>query len=166
LRAEILEAEQMLVFGGSWGSTLGLAYAQSHPQRVSALILRGIFTVRQAELKWFYQEGASWLFPDHWERYLAPIPEEERHDLITAYHRRLTGNDRRVQLEAAHAWRQWESHTITLLPDAAHRESHSDDASALAFARIENHYFVNAGFLEEGQLLRDAHKLRDIPGVI
>src|SRR5690606_30152697 len=88
------------------------------------------------------------------------------HDLISAYHRRLTGADRRVQLDAAHAWTQWEGHTITLLPDAAHQASHSDDASALAFARIENHYFVNAGFLEEGQLLRDAHKLRDIPGVI
>src|SRR5690606_23817971 len=166
LRAEVLETEQTLVFGGSWGSTLGLAYAQTHPQRVSALNLPGIFTVRQAELRWFYQEGASWLFPDHWERYLAPIPPEERDDLIAAYHRRLTGSDRQVQLEAAHAWTQWESHTITLLPNREHQLSHADDASALAFARIENHYFMNRGFLEEGQLLRNAGILKDIPGVI
>src|SRR5690606_12119629 len=152
LRSEVLQADEMLVFGGSWGSTLGLAYAQTYPSRVSALILRGIFTVRQAELKWFYQEGASWLFPDHWENYISPIPIEEREDLIAAYHRRLNSDDRRVQLEAAHAWAQWESHTITLLPDRAHQQLHSDDASALAFARIENHYFVNRGFLEEGQL--------------
>src|SRR5690606_31298551 len=166
LRSEVLRADRMLVFGGSWGSTLGLAYAQKYPERVSALILRGIFMVRRAELRWFYQEGASWLFPDQWERYLAPIPEDERHDLIAAYHRRLISLDPRVQLEAAHAWTQWESHTITLLPNREHQQSHADDASALAFARIENHYFINGGFLEEGQLLRDAHRLRNIPGVI
>lgn len=166
LRSEVLDADKMLVFGGSWGSTLGLAYAQRYPQRVNALILRGIFTVRPAELRWFYQEGASWLFPDHWERYIAPIPEDERDDLIAAYHRRLTSDDRRIQLEAAHAWAQWESHTITLLPNREHQLAHSDDASALAFARIENHYFMNGGFLEEGQLLRDAHRLRGIPGAI
>ncbi|MFT0850265.1 prolyl aminopeptidase [Achromobacter sp. F4_2707] len=166
LRTEVLQAEQMLVFGGSWGSTLGLAYAQAFPQHVSALILRGIFTVRQAELRWFYQEGASWLFPDHWQNYVAPIPEDERHDLIKAYHRRLTSDDRRIQLEAAHAWTQWENHTITLLPNPEHQQSHSDDAAALAFARIENHYFVNGGFLKEGQLLEEAHRLRGIPGVI
>jgi len=166
LRTEILEADRMLVFGGSWGSTLGLAYAQRHPQHVSALILRGIFTVRKAELHWFYQDGASWLFPDHWERYIAPIPPEERDDLIAAYHRRLTSEDREIQLQAAHAWTQWESHTITLLPDHRHQNSHADDMSALAFARIENHYFMNGGFFEEGQLLRDAHLLKDIPGVI
>jgi proline iminopeptidase len=166
LRTDVLRAEQMLVFGGSWGSTLGLAYAQRHPSRVSELILRGIFMVRRAELRWFYQEGASWLFPDHWERYLAPIPVDEREDLIAAYHRRLTSSDRATQLRAAHAWTQWESHTITLLPNREHQLSHADDASALAFARIENHYFINGGFMEDGQLLRHAGLLRDIPGVI
>src|SRR5690606_38291606 len=166
LRSEVLEADQMLVFGGSWGSTLGLAYAQTHPERVSALIVRGIFTVRQAELRWFYQEGASCLFPDHWECYVAPSTENERDNLIAASHRSLTGDDPRVQLDAAHARTQWESHTITLLPNRELQLSHSHDASALAFARIENHYFMHGGFLEEGQLLRDAHRLRGIPGAI
>lgn len=166
LRAEILQTEQSLIFGGSWGSTLGLAYSETHPQRVSALILRGIFTVRRAELLWFYQEGASWLFPDAWENYLAPIPHEERHDLMAAYRKRLTSSDRNLQLLAAHAWSQWEDHTISLLPNEQHRQSHVADAAALAFARIENHYFVNHGFMDEGQLLRDAHKLHGIPGVI
>jgi proline iminopeptidase len=166
LRGEVLKTDRMLVFGGSWGSTLGLAYAQTHPQRVSALILRGIFTIRQEELRWFYQEGASWLFPDYWENYVAPIPENQRDDLIGAYHRILTGSDHKAQLAAAHAWTQWESHTITLLPNAAHLQAHAADDSALAFARIENHYFVNKGFMDEGQLLRDAHLLHAIPGVI
>lgn len=166
LRSEVLQAEEALIFGGSWGSTLALAYAQTHPLRVSELIVRGIFTVRREELRWFYQEGASWVFPDQWENYLAPIPKEERHDLMAAYRKRLTGSDRHEQLKAAQAWTQWESHTITLLPSAAHVQAHSADDSALAFARIENHYFVNQGFMEEGQLLRNAHLLRDIPGVI
>lgn len=166
LRTEVLKTEQALIFGGSWGSTLALAYAQTHPSHVSALIVRGIFTVRHEELQWFYQEGASWLFPDHWEHYLAPIPEDERHDLMAAYRKRLTDSDRTVRLEAAQAWTQWESHTITLLPSAAHLQAHAADESALAFARIENHYFVHKGFMEEGQLLRNAHLLHGIPGVI
>jgi proline iminopeptidase len=166
LRSDVLRVEKMLVFGGSWGSTLALVYAQTHTSRVSELILRGIFTVRRDELRWFYQEGASNLFPDEWEHYLAPIPVEERNDLIQAYHKRLTGDDRAIQVEAAHAWTQWESCTITLLPNLAHRQAHADDASALAFARIENHYFFHNGFMEEGQLLRDAHLLHGIPGVI
>ncbi|NYT64108.1 prolyl aminopeptidase [Alcaligenaceae bacterium] len=166
LRTEVLQADKMLVFGGSWGSTLALAYAQTYPRQASEIIVRGIFTVRQEELRWFYQEGASRLFPDHWEGYLAPIPENERHDLISAYHRRLTSDDRKVQLAAAQAWTQWESHTITLLPSAAHQQAHAADDAALAFARIENHYFMNQGFMEEGQLLRNAHLLHGIPGVI
>ncbi len=166
LRAEVLKAKQMVVFGGSWGSTLALAYAETHPERVQALIVRGIFLLRQAELRWFYQEGASWLFPDIWESYLAPIPEAERGDLIAAYHRRLTGDDPQAQLQAAHAWTQWESHTISLLPNPQHLQAHAADQAALAFARIENHYFMNKGFMEESQLLRDAHKLANIPGVI
>jgi proline iminopeptidase len=166
LRKEILDVEQILVFGGSWGSTLALAYAQAHPHHVSGLILRGIFTTRKQELQWFYQEGASHLFPDLWEEYLAPIPESERGDLITAYHKRLTGDDADAQLRAAHAWTQWESRTITLRPDPAHQQAHAEDHSALAFARIENHYFVNGGFMREGQLLANAHLLHQIPGII
>lgn len=166
LRTQVLHTEKLLVFGGSWGSTLALAYAQQHPERVSELIVRGIFTVRRAELLWFYQEGASWLFPDSWEDYLAPIPVQERHDLMAAYRKRLTGSDRATQLAAAHAWSQWESRTITLLPSVSHQESYSDDQAALAFARIENHYFVHNGFMEEGQLLTNAHRLHGIPGVI
>lgn len=166
LRQDVMRVDKWLVFGGSWGSTLALAYAQTHPLRASALIVRGIFTLRQSEIDWFYQEGASWLFPDYWEHFLAPIPEDERGDLVGAYHRRLTGENREEQLRAARAWSQWEDSTITLMPSPRHQQAHSADQRALAFARIENHYFVNHGFMEEGQLLRDAGKLAGIPGVI
>jgi len=166
LRAEIMGDEQWLVLGGSWGSTLALAYAQTHPGRVSELVLRGVFGLRRAELLWFYQEGASWLFPDLWQEYLAPIPPEERGDMIAAYRKRLTDADPQVRLRAAKAWSRWEDSTITLLPSPRHQHSHDADAAALAFARIENHYFVHGGFMEEGQLLRDAYKLANIPGVI
>lgn len=162
----LLGVDRWLVFGGSWGSALALAYAETHPQAVSALVVRGIFTLRRAELLWYYQEGASWLFPDLWEDYLAPIPLEERGDLMAAYRKRLVGTDRSAQLEAAKAWSVWEGQTIRLLPDAANKAKHEEDDYALAFARIENHYFVHAGWLEEGQLIRDAHKLAGIPGVI
>ncbi len=163
---KLLNVDRWLVFGGSWGSTLALAYAQTHPQAVSALIVRGIFTLRQAELHWYYQEGASWLFPDLWEAFLAPIPVQERGDLTTAYRKRLVGTDPVAQLEAAKAWSLWEGQTIRLLPDTANAAKHEQDHYALAFARIENHYFVHAGWLEEGQLIRDAHKLAGIPGTI
>ncbi len=163
---EMVGAEKWLVFGGSWGSALSIAYAETHPERVSALVVRGIFTMRRAEVLWYYQEGASWLFPDLWEAFLAPIPEAERGDLVAAYHRRLTGNDEAAKLEAARAWSIWEGRTITLLPDPALAAHFADGHYALAFARIENHYFVNQGFVEEGQLLRDAHRLAGIPGVI
>ena len=165
LRA-MLGVERWLVFGGSWGSTLALAYAQKHTERVSALIVRGIFTLRQQELLWYYQEGASWLFPDLWEAFLAPIPLGERGDLMAAYRRRLVGEDRAEQLACARAWSLWEGQTIRLLPDAANAAKHAEDAFALAFARIENHYFVHGGWMDEGQLLRDAGKLADVPGVI
>ena len=165
LRA-MIGAERWLVFGGSWGSTLALAYAETHPDRTAALILRGIFTLRRSELLWYYQEGASWLFPDKWERFLAPIPEAERGDLMAAYHRRLTGAAHDERVAAARAWSLWEGETITLLPNLEFTAQHSEDRFALAFARIENHYFVNAGFLDEGQLIRDASRLRDIPGTI
>ncbi len=163
---EMVGVEQWLVFGGSWGSTLALAYAEAHPDRVSELVLRGIFTLRREELLWYYQEGASLLFPDKWERYLAPIPPEERGDLIAAYRRRLVGTDRQAQLAAAKAWSQWEGETITLLPEPEVSSNFYDDDYALAFARIENHYFVHGGWLEDGQLIRDAGRLRDIPAVI
>jgi proline iminopeptidase len=165
LRA-MLGLERWLVFGGSWGSALALAYAQTHPLRVTGLILRGIFTLRRWELLWYYQHGASLLFPDKWERFLAPIPQGERDDLISAYHRRLTSPDPKVRLEAARAWSLWEGETITLLPDPGYSEQHAQDDYALAFARIENHYFVHGGWLEEGQLLSDAGRLRGIPGII
>jgi len=158
--------EEWLVFGGSWGSTLALAYAETHPARTSALILRGIFLLRQMEVDWYYQGGASWLFPDKWERFLVPIPEGERHNLVEAYRRRLTGDDEATRLDAARAWAQWEGETITLLPDPATANGFGDAHFALAFARIENHYFLNKGWMEEAQLLRDAGRLRDIPGTI
>jgi len=163
---ERLGIERWLVFGGSWGSALALAYAETHPQRVSGLIVRGIFTLRRTELQWFYQWGASELFPEAWQRFLAPIPKTERHDLIKAYHERLTHPDREQQLRAARAWSTWEGQTITLVPDPEVIAKHGDDEFALAFARIENHYFMHEGFFSEGQLINDAHRLRDIPGVI
>jgi proline iminopeptidase len=163
---EMIGAQSWQVFGGSWGSCLALAYAQKHPERVSELVVRGIFTLRDEELRWFYQEGASNLFPDLWESYLAPIPEEERDDLVAAYARRLASPDREVRLEAARAWSVWEGSTVTLLPDPSLREHHADEEYALAFARIENHYFVNKGFLEPNQLVDGAGAIRHIPGVI
>jgi proline iminopeptidase len=163
---EMSGAARWLVFGGSWGSTLALAYAQTHPARVSELVLRGIFTLRHEELHWFYQEGASWLFPDEWEQFVAPIAPGDRHDLMAAYHRVLTGDDDLARTNAAVAWSHWEGRTITLLPDPTITTAHDNAHFALAFARIENHYFVNHGFFAEGQLLRDAHKLHGIPGVI
>jgi proline iminopeptidase len=163
---ELAGVRRWLVFGGSWGSTLALAYAQAHPERVSEMVLRGIFTLRREELRWFYQEGASWMFPDEWEHFVAPIAPADRHDLIGAYHRLLTGPDEAAKARAAVAWSQWEGRTITLLPDPHFDRAHGNAHFALAFARIENHYFVNHGFFAEGQLLRDAHKLRHIPAVI
>ena len=154
------------MFGGSWGSTLALAYAETHPERVTELIVRGIYTLQKSELDWYYQFGVSEMFPDKWERFLAPIPEAERGDLMAAYRKRLTSPDRAVQLEAAKAWSLWEGETITLLPDPALTSQHGSDDFALAFARIENHYFTHGGWLEEGQLLRDAVKLKGIPGLI
>ncbi|WP_324751078.1 prolyl aminopeptidase [Sphingomonas sp. LY54] len=165
LRA-IIGADQWLVFGGSWGSTLALAYAETHPERVSALVLRGIFTLRKAELGWYYQHGCSQLFPDAWDEFLAPIPEEERGDLIAAYRERLVGDDRAEQLRAAKAWSKWEASTIYLRPRNEVASAYTTDEFATAFARIENHYFIHEGWMDEGQLIRDAHKLRAIPGVI
>lgn len=155
-----------LVFGGSWGSTLALAYAETHPDRVSELVLRGVYTVTKAELQWYYQFGVSEIFPEKWEKFQAPIPLSERGDMIAAYRSRLIGDDRATQLEAAKAWAIWEGETITLLPNPAFSTSFGDDQFALAFARLENHYFVHDCWLEDGQLLRNAHRLRGIPGAI
>ncbi|WP_010183153.1 prolyl aminopeptidase [Sphingomonas sp. PAMC 26605] len=165
LRA-LVEVERWLVFGGSWGSTLALAYAETHPTRVSALILRGIYTATPAELAWYYQFGVSEMFPDKWAGFVAPIPAAERGDMIQAYHRILTGDDESAKLAAAKAWTIWEGETITLLPDPAMREAFQDGHFALAFARIENHFFAHAAWLEDGQLLRDAGRLAGIPGTI
>ena len=155
------------VFGGSWGSTLALAYAQAHPSRVTELVLRGIFMLRRWELEWFYQQGASRLFPDAWSHYLEAIPDVERGDLISAYHRRLTSSDEATRLAAARAWSVWEASTSLLIPDEAFIDGHKDAHFALSFARIESHYFVHGGFFDvEDQLLRDAHRLKGIPGVI
>jgi proline iminopeptidase len=162
-----LGIERWQVFGGSWGSTLGLAYAQTHPQRVTELVLRGIFTLRRSELEWFYQEGCSWIFPDAFEDYVRVIPPPERGDMIAAYYRRLTASDPAVQLDAARAWSAWEGKTLSLLPDTERVKRFSEDAYALAFARIECHYFINGGFFaSDDQLIADAHRLGGIPGVI
>lgn len=159
--------EQWVVFGGSWGSTLALAYSQTHPDRCKGLILRGIFTLRQQELLWFYQDGCSRMFPDAWEDYLRPIPPEERDDLMAAYYRRLTSGDRQTRLTAAKAWAVWEGSTSRLIPSESQQLRFAQDDFADAFARIECHYFVNQGFFEpEDQLLQNIDRIRHLPGVI
>ena len=165
LRA-LVGVERWMVFGGSWGSTLGLAYAQTHPDRVTELVLRGIFLFSQTELDWLYKYGASELYPEGWDDFLAPVPEEERGDLIGAYRRLVTSDDPATRLRAAKAWSTWEGLTVTLLPDPKMLAEFTEDQHAVAIGRIENHYMLHRGWLEEGQLLRGASKLRDIPGVI
>ncbi len=162
-----LGIDRWQVFGGSWGSTLALSYAQAHPDRVTELVLRGIFMLRRWELEWFYQKGCDALFPDAWEAYLAAIPEAERGDLMSAYYRRLTSPEPAVRLAAAKAWSVWEGSTSYLLQDPAHIDGSAEDEFALAFARIECHYFVHGGFFDhDDQLLRNAHRLKGIPAVI
>lgn len=164
---ELLGIGAWMVFGGSWGSTLGLAYAETHPNRVLAMVLRGIFMLRNKEIQWFYQSGASFLYPDYWEDYLAPIPHEERHDLVAAYHARLTSPHEAVRLEAAKAWSVWEGRTSKLITSSEMVDHYGSDAFALAFARIECHYFMHRGFFSrDDQLLHDAHRVRHIPTVI
>ncbi|KAF8917503.1 proline iminopeptidase [Mucidula mucida] len=156
------------VFGGSWGSTLSLAYAQSHPDKVKSLVLRGIFTLRKSELKFFYQEGASHLFPEAWDEYLDPIPEAERGDMILAYHAQLNSVDDQTRISAAKAWSKWEMATSKLYVDPAYIARTESDEFANAFARIENHYFVNDGFMRDGQLLEkeEIDKIRHIPTIV
>jgi len=164
---EHLGVTRWQVFGGSWGSTLALAYAQKHPERVTALVLRGIFLLREWELRWFYQEGTSRLFPEAFEAFREAIPEAEHGDLAAAYAKRLFSEDPAVNLPAAKAWSIWEGSVSKLLPDETFAASYGQDATTLAFARIECHYFVHKGWLEsEDQLLRDAGRLAGIPGVI
>jgi proline iminopeptidase len=162
-----LGIERWQLFGGSWGSCLSLAYAETHPEKVSELILRGIFTLRRKELEWFYQEGASYLLPEAFEEYVRPIPEDERGDMIAAYYRRLTGPDPEVQLACARAWSMWEGAALSLLPDPARVAAFGAPNYAIAFARIECHYFYNHGFFDsDNQIIARAGLLRDIPGVI
>ena len=159
--------ERWQVFGGSWGSTLSLAYAQTHPERVTELVLRGIFLGGDDELNWLYKEGgASSLYPEAWEEFAGHIPEAERGDLVEAYYRRLVSDDLAVRVAAAKAWSGWEAATVTLLPSPEVMEEFTEDDKAVAVARIENHYFRNKCWLETGQLLRDASRLRGIPGII
>ncbi|KAF8525802.1 proline iminopeptidase [Hysterangium stoloniferum] len=156
------------VFGGSWGSTLSLAYAQTHPDCVITLVLRGIFTLRKVELEFFYQSGTSFLFPEAWDEYIAPIPQEERHDMMSAYHRRLNSSDKETRLKAAKAWSKWEMATSRLFVSKDDIEKAGKDDWANAFARIENHYFVNEGWMRDGQLLerQEIDKIRHIPTVV
>lgn len=164
---ERLGIDQWQVFGGSWGSTLSLAYAEAHPEQVTELVLRGIFMLRRRELEWFYQEGADMIFPDAWDAYVAAIPEAERGDMMSAFYRRLTSDDKAVRSAAARAWSMWEGSTCHLLQDPEHMNATGEDEFAVAFARIECHYFVHGGFFEcEDQLLRDVDRIRHIPTVI
>ena len=154
------------VCGGSWGSALALAYAQTHPEHVTELVVRGIFTLRPVELDWFYEGGAAAIYPDLWEDFLAPVPVDERGHLIEAYGRLLNDPDQEVRERAGIAWSKWESSTITLLQQPETIAKFTEPSYAVAFARIENHYFTHDGFFEPNQLIRDADKLKDIPGVI
>lgn len=164
---EKLSIERWVVFGGSWGSTLSLAYAQTHPDRVVALALRGIFMLRRSELEWFYQDGASHIFPDVWETYLEPIPKRERKDMMKAYYKRLTSPDKKVRKQAAKAWSVWEGSTSKLFTDPELIERFGSGRFADAFARIECHYFTNGGFFDhDDQLLRNVKRIRHIPAVI
>ena len=164
---EHLGVDRWQLFGGSWGSTLSVAYAESHPDRVLELVLRGIFMLRRSEIEWFYQQGCSWIYPDAFDDYQRPIPKAERADMVAAYHKRLTGDDAKIQLEAAKAWSVWEGSTLALLQDEGRIQRFASDAYALTFARIECHYFINGGFLNsDDQLIADAHRLKGIPGII
>lgn len=161
-----LGVERWLLFGGSWGSTLSLVYAQAYPERVLGLVLRGIFLCRPRDIEWFYQDGASRVFPDYWEDYEAQIPECEREDMVAAYYRKLTSSNELEQIQAAKAWSVWEGRCATLHPNPRVVEHFGHPHVAIALARIECHYFMNNAFLEPDQIVRDAHKLADIPGVI
>ncbi len=162
-----LNIEKWVVFGGSWGSTLSMAYAETHSERVKGVILRGIFILRRKELHWFYQEGANYIYPDAWEHYLKPIPSEERGDLLNAFYKRLTSNDKQTRLDAARAWSIWEGSTSKLYPNDQLIDRFGEEDFAEAFARIECHYFVNRGwFNPEDQLLQNIDRIRHVPASI
>jgi proline iminopeptidase len=159
-----LEIEKWFVFGGSWGSTLALLYAETHPEHVRGLCLRGIFLCRKQEINWFYQDGASHIFPDVWDQYRDHIPADERHDFVKAYYKRLTSSDRSVRLAAARTWSTWEGATSRLIPDQAMIQHSGEDTFAEAFARIECHYFINGIWMRnDNQILEDVHRIRHIP---
>lgn len=162
----VLEIEQWVVFGGSWGSTLALLYAQAFPERVLALILRGTFLGRRQDVQWFYQSGANRVFPDYWAEFKAMIPEAEQGDMVAAYYHRLTGDDEIARMAAAKAWAAWEGRCATLYPNKTTRAFFGDPHVALALARIESHFFFHDVFLEPNQILRDSYRLRNLPGVI
>lgn len=167
LRTQVSKVDKWQVFGGSWGSTLSLAYSQTYPERVTEIILRGIFLFDQYEIDWMYKAGgASQVYPDKWEEFEAAIPEAERGDMVAAYRKRLLSDDKDEQLRAAKAWSKWEGDIVTLLPSPATVEHFTSLEVAVAVARIENHYMATNGWFEEGQLLKGAEKLRGIPGVI
>jgi proline iminopeptidase len=162
-----LDIKNWLVFGGSWGSTLALIYAQTHPKAVSHLVLRGIFLCRKSEIEWFYQNGASWIYPDVWEKYLEPIPKEEQNDLVSAFYKRLTSPDEQTRLDAAKAWSGWEGSTVHLLPDEKTYLKFTSDDMAVSLARIECHYFTHGcWFRSDNQIIEDVEKIRHIPTVI
>jgi proline iminopeptidase len=163
---QFLGIDRWILFGGSWGSTLSLVYAQTYPDRVSGLVLRGIFLCRPQDIQWFYQSGASRVFPDYWEDYLSQIPEEQRGDLVSSYYEKLTSANELEQIQAAKAWSIWEGRCATLHPNPRVVEHFGHPHVAIALARIECHYFMNQAFLEPDQIIHDAHKLRDIPGII
>ena len=163
---EELGIKKWVVFGGSWGSTLGLAYAETYPEKVLGLVLRGIFLCRQQDIHWFYQQGASAVFPDFWQDYVGIIPEQERTDMVSAYYERLTSHDEQIQLQAAREWSIWEGRTSTLQRKKSVTDHFGDEKVALSLARIECHYFMNNSFLDENQLLRNAGQLKQIPGYI
>ncbi len=163
---EHLGIERWMLFGGSWGSTLSLLYAQAFPERVTALVLRGIFLCRREDIAWFYQHGASRLFPDAWQDFVAPVPEEQRDDMVAAYYRLLTGQDEIRRLAAARAWSVWEGTTSTLNRKPSLVEHFAESHVALSMARIECHYFVNDAFIRPNQIIEDADRLANIPGRI
>jgi len=163
---EYLGIENWILFGGSWGSTLSLVYAETHPDRVMALILRGVFLCRPEEISWFYQGGAKRIFPDHWQEFIAPVPTHERADMVKAYYKLLTGDNELAQMGAAKAWSKWEGQTSTLQPSNSVLSSFTEPHTAMSLARIECHYFMNNSFLEENQILKNIDKISHIPGTI
>lgn len=163
---EHLGIDKWIVFGGSWGSTLSLAYAEAHPDRCLGLVLRGIFTLRREELLFYYQSGANFLFPDYFDDYVSVIPEAERGDMMGAFYKRLTGDNEEEKLKCADAWSRWEMSTSKLIVDPSYIAKAQDPKWALAFARIECHFFVNGGWMKDGQLIEDAHKIKHLPIVI